>query len=252
MVESAYEAKFDKGDFGNVDRPGVPIVIVHNSTNHYAPTVIPSKEEYAQWQLELVAKIGKYFLNVVYEVDVSCINKEQKHHLGAMQATVSAGVTCITEREFTPTTSPAPVRFAQQPAAGIPCRFTEPPPSSSLPEKQKGRNPIMCDQCSYTTYRSPDMKDHMLSHSGKLPTCQIGTSKDMNQGKGRSFKFGKKLKAHIKTKHRESTIITESSVTTPLIARATTKPIMLNTMGSCQTQNTFVMTVPKPLMTNLF
>ena len=45
------------------------------------------------------------------------------------------------------------------------------------------------------------MKDHMLSHAGNLSTCQIGICKDMNQGKGRSFKFGKNLKAHIKTKH---------------------------------------------------
>ena len=150
--------------------------------------------------MELVAKIGKCFLNVVHEVDISCINKEQKHHLGVMQTAVSVGVTCITGTEFTPTTSPAPVLFAQQPAAGIPSRLTEPPPPSSLPEKQKGRNPIMCDQCSYTTYRSTDMKDHMLSHSGKLPTCQIGTCKDMNQGKGRLFKSEKNFKAHIKTK----------------------------------------------------
>ena len=44
----------------------------------------------------------------------------------------------MTGTEFTPATSPAPVLFAQQPAAGIPSRFTEPPPFSSLPEKQKG------------------------------------------------------------------------------------------------------------------
>ena len=75
MVESAFEAKFYKGDFANVDRPGVPIVLGHNSTNHYAPTVILSKEEYANWQLELVAKIGKSFLNVVHEVDVSCYQR---------------------------------------------------------------------------------------------------------------------------------------------------------------------------------
>ena len=118
-----------------------------------------------------------------------------------MQAAVSVGITCITGAEFTPTTSPAPALFAQQPAAGIPSRFTEPTPPPSLPEKQKGRNQLMCDQCSYTTYRSTDMKDHMLSHAGNLPTCQIGTCKDMNQGKGRSFKFGKNLKFHIKTKH---------------------------------------------------
>ena len=93
---------------------------------------------------------------------------------------MSVGVTCITGTEFTPTTSPSPVLFAQQCAAGIPSRFTEPLPSFSLPEKQKGRNAIMCDQCSYTTYRSTDMKDHMLSNSEKLPTCQIGTCKDMN------------------------------------------------------------------------
>ena len=109
-------------------------------------------------------------------------------------------MTCITGTELTATTSPAPVLFVQQPAAG----FTEPPPSSSLPDKQKGRNLIICDQCSYSTYRSTDMRDQMLSHSGKLPTCQIDTCEDMNQGKGkgRSFKFGKNLKAHIKTKHK--------------------------------------------------
>ena len=55
MGESAYEAKFYKGDFGNVDRPGVPVVLGHNSTNHYAPTVTLCKEECAQWQLELEA-----------------------------------------------------------------------------------------------------------------------------------------------------------------------------------------------------
>ena len=89
------------------------------------------------WQLELVAKIGKSFLNVVHEVDVSCISKEQKHHLSVMQAAVSAGITCITGTKSTPTAFPAPVLFAQQPAAGIPSRFTEPPPPSNLPEKKK-------------------------------------------------------------------------------------------------------------------
>ena len=84
MVESAYEAKFYKNDFSNVDRPGVPIVLGHNSSNHYAPTVILSREEYCQWQLEPVAKIGKCFLNVAHEVDVSCIKEDHKHHLGVM------------------------------------------------------------------------------------------------------------------------------------------------------------------------
>ena len=78
-----------------MERPGVPIVLGHNSTNHYAPTVILSKEEYANCQLESVATIGKSFLNVVHEVDVCCISKKQKHHLGVMQAVVSAGVACI-------------------------------------------------------------------------------------------------------------------------------------------------------------
>ena len=61
MVELAYEARLYKGDFSNVDRPGVPIVLAHNSSNHYAPTVILNREEYAQWQLELVGKIVKCF-----------------------------------------------------------------------------------------------------------------------------------------------------------------------------------------------
>ena len=96
MVESAYEVKFYKNDFSNVDRPGVPIVLGHNSN------VILSREEYCQWQLELVAKIGKCFLNVVHEVDVSCIKKDHKHHLGVMQSAVSAGVAAITGTHLHP------------------------------------------------------------------------------------------------------------------------------------------------------
>ena len=79
-----------------------------------------------------------------------------------MQSAVSAGVTCITGTEFTPTTSPAPVLFAQQPAAGIPSRFTE-APSSTVAGKQKGRNPIVCEKCGYISYRNTDMNDHMLT-----------------------------------------------------------------------------------------
>ena len=202
MVESIYEAKFYKSDFSNVDRPGVPIVLAHNSSNHYAPTVILNREEYAQWQLELVGKIGKCFLNVIHEVDVTCIKKDQRHHPGVMQSAVSAGVTCITGTEFTPTTSPAPVLFAQQPAAGILTRFTEAPSPSIVAEKQKGRNPIVCEKCGYTSYRKTDMNDHMLTHSGKLPTCQIGECHKLNNGMGRKFKFGRNLKAHIKNKHQ--------------------------------------------------
>ena len=87
-----------------------------------------------------------------------------------MQSAVSAGVTCITGTEFTPT-SPAPVLFAQQPASGIPSRFIEVPSPSTVAGKQKGRNPIVCEKCGYTCYRKTDMNDHMLIHSGKLPTC---------------------------------------------------------------------------------
>ena len=159
-------------------------------------------------------------------MDVSCINKEQKHHLGVMQAAVSAGVTCITVAEFTFTTSPAPVHFTQQPAAEIPSIFIEPPPSSSGPEKQKGRNPIVCDQYGYTCYRSTDMKDRMLSHSGQLPTCQIGDCKDMNQSKGRIFKFGKNLKAMLKLNMREFTTITVPAVIMQQITRVISKHIM--------------------------
>ena len=48
---------------------------------------------------------------------MSCIKKDHKHHLGVMQSAVSAGVAAITGTQFTPTTSPAPVLFAEQPAA---------------------------------------------------------------------------------------------------------------------------------------
>ena len=61
MVESAYEAKFYKGDFANVDSPGVPIVLGHNSTNHHAPTVILSKEEYAKLAIGVSSKNRKEF-----------------------------------------------------------------------------------------------------------------------------------------------------------------------------------------------
>ena len=46
------------------------------------------------------------------------------------------------------------------------------------------------------------MNDHMLTHSGKLSTRQIGECHKLNNGMGRKFKFGRNLKAHIKTKHQ--------------------------------------------------
>ena len=86
------------------------------------------------------------------------------------------------------------------------------------------------------------MKDHMLSHSGQLPTCQIGTHKDMNKGKGRSFKFGKNLEANNKTKHERA-----------YHYKCDQCDYSTDSKGywSSQNRNTFVMTVGKPLMANL-
>ena len=96
------------------------------------------------------------------------------------------------------------------------------------------------------------MKDHMLKHSGNLPTCQIGACKDLNNGKRREFKFGKNLKAHIKTKHDGVYHYNCQTVTILLIAKGISKPIELNAMMNSQIRNTCVKIVEKPLMASLF
>ena len=94
------------------------------------------------------------------------------------------------------------------------------------------------------------MKDHMLSHSGNLPTCQIGTSKNINQGKGRSFKFGKNLKGHIKIKHIEVYHYNCEKCDYSTDSKGYYKTHVKH--HGEQPKNTFVMTVAKPLMANLF
>ena len=168
-----------------------------------------------------------------------------------MQSAVSAGVAAITGTQFTPTTSPAPVLFAEQPAAGVPSCLTEPPSTSATAEKQKGRNPIVCNQCGYI-YRSTDMKDHMLKHSGNLPTRQIGACKDLNNGKGREFKFGKNLKAHIKTKHDGVYHCNCQDCDYSTDSKGYFKTHRVNTMMNSQIKNTCVKIVEKPLMASLF
>ena len=54
-IESACENLFYTQDLKNVDRKGIAIVLGHNASNHFCPTVIISQREYVSWQLSMLA-----------------------------------------------------------------------------------------------------------------------------------------------------------------------------------------------------
>ena len=52
-----------------------------NATNHYCPTIVISKSNYAAWQLEQLAMISMGFLSLIQEIDVTQLADYQQVHL---------------------------------------------------------------------------------------------------------------------------------------------------------------------------
>ena len=81
MIESASETFFYKEDLRDIEKKGYGVVFSFNASNHYCPTIVISKSNYALWQLELLAMISMGSLSLIQEIDVTQLDDFQKVHL---------------------------------------------------------------------------------------------------------------------------------------------------------------------------
>ena len=91
-IESACENRFYTQDLKNVDRKGIAIVLGHNASNHFCPTVIISQREYVSWQLEYVGLMASSTLTLISEVDRNNCNQSQKAILEKLDTTLAQAV----------------------------------------------------------------------------------------------------------------------------------------------------------------
>ena len=71
MLESACETFFFKEDLKDIERKVYGVVFSHNASNHYCPTIVISKGNYATWQLEQLVLISKGALALIDENDIN-------------------------------------------------------------------------------------------------------------------------------------------------------------------------------------
>ena len=169
MIESACETFFYKEDLRDIEKKGYGVVFRFNASNHYCPTIVISRSNYALWQLEQLAMISMGSLSLIQEIDVTQLEDFQKVHLevfkdqlsttiqlfgptiGATTCTAGAvakasGVLFTNAPDIIPD-SQDPQRSIDQPVPASPISGTS--GSQPLPEKRKRSKKIyMCDQCS--------------------------------------------------------------------------------------------------------
>ena len=130
-------------DLKNVDRKGIAIVLGHNASNHFCPTVIISQREYVSWQLEYVGLMASSTLTLISEVDKNHCNKSQRALLEKLDTTLAQAV-----RSFGGSTKPIlsatghakDVMFSQVPSCvgeHSSSAQSNPPPGGPM---EKGRN----------------------------------------------------------------------------------------------------------------
>ena len=205
-IESACENRFYTQDLKNADRKGIAIVLAHNASNHYCPTVIISQREYVTWQLEYVGLMASSTLTLISEVDRNNCNTSQKAILEKLDTTLAQAV-----RSFGGSTKPISsatghakdVMFSQvQPCARESSTSTQsnPPPAGT---KEKGRKVHNCPKCTYYTMRKEDLDNHMgYKHQiGKMHFCYIGKCKK-SDGSGTQKSSKKNLRQHIRQQHK--------------------------------------------------
>ena len=81
MIESACETFFYKEDLRDIEKKEYGVVFSFNASNHYCPTIVISKSNYALWQLEQLAMISMESLSLIQEIDVTQLDDFQKVHL---------------------------------------------------------------------------------------------------------------------------------------------------------------------------
>ena len=169
MIESACETFFYKEDLKDIEKKGYGIVFSFNALNHYCPTIVISKTNYAAWQLEQLAIISMGSLSLINEIDITQLADFQKEHLEVFKeqlntteqvfgstigtSTATAGAKAIPSGVLftavpgvpaepgSSSSSQAPQSSIDQP---IPAHFVSHPPSA---KKKKGKW-YLCEQCS--------------------------------------------------------------------------------------------------------
>ena len=56
MFESVHVQELYAGDFDYIERPGTPLVVVYNGSNHFCPSLVMSPKDYNKWKLNNLLK----------------------------------------------------------------------------------------------------------------------------------------------------------------------------------------------------
>ena len=81
MLESACETFFFKDDLRDIERKGYGVVFSCNASNHYCPTIVISKQNYASWQLEQLSLLAKAQLALIDEIEFNDVSDTNAVHL---------------------------------------------------------------------------------------------------------------------------------------------------------------------------
>ena len=181
MLESACEVFFFKDDLKDIERKGYGLVFSTNASNHYCPTIVISKKNYANWQLEQVALLSKVQLALIQEIDINDVSGVNAVHIEVLKEQLNytiklfgptintgASATRAKAKARVPgvlfTNAPGIPHQTPESSVGQPCP-TPPVPAASTPQpspgkKKKGKT-YLCEQCSKYFNKKPDFDDHM-------------------------------------------------------------------------------------------
>ena len=215
MIESTCETFFFKEDLRDIEKKGYGIVFSFNLLNHYCPTIVISKSDYAASQLKQLAIISMGSLSLINEIDIKQLADYQKVHFEVFKDQLDTAVQLFGSTIGTSTATvgtkakPSGVLFTA--ASGIPAEpggsgssqapqssVDQPspaPPISPPPVAKKKKGKIyLCEQCSTEFFKKTDFDDHMSKehHIGKDLKCP-------HSGKDLSTQRSKKQ--HIRTQH---------------------------------------------------
>ena len=153
-----------------------------NASNHYCPTIVISKENYANWQLEQVALLSKAQLALIQEIEINDVSDVNAVHIDVLKEqlnytiqlfgpTVNTGAAAtrakakarvpgvlFTNAPGIPQQTPQSSVSQPGPALLVPA---PPTPQPSPAKKNKKGKTYLCEQCSKSFYKKTDFDDHM-------------------------------------------------------------------------------------------
>ena len=89
MFDSAHIQDMYPGDFDYIDRPGTPLVVVHNGSNHFCPSLVMSPKHYNKWKLDNLDTLSQTALQIFSEVDEQHISHKDKRQVAVLKDVLS-------------------------------------------------------------------------------------------------------------------------------------------------------------------